>query len=272
MKENYKFALEKLDENFGLAHLDKDKSFNLHTQSFSGTDTCKEKGNTGIVYPFDYADKIDGFVTASSIIDHHNSDRYLLKHTEVRVCNNDENETLLYQKLKRTIPVVIHDNELDRLSEARNSVLFEKVCREDISLKADDDLSIIQMNLLLINAYKDFNPLVIVNEKNLEKKTYQYSNPFSHNKREYVDDNFPLTIDDLEEYRDEFAKIKERVRKQFFNWYDFALYDCFATLEQSVEDFRKDYELTEKKLKADMKKANEMINRQRLFSYGDVEW
>ena len=283
---NYKFTLNEIDKNFGLAKLKEKKPFSLHTQSFSGTDTNKQKGNVGIVYPFDCESEVKGFVTASSIIDHHNGDRYLLKHTEVRVCNNDENQTLLYEKLERTIPVIIHENKA--LSEARNDILFEKASLEDISLKANDDIEVIQMKLQFIDLYKEFQPLVIISEKNLEKKSVSFNRDKwiapKIKKVTYIDDNFPLEREDLEAYFDEFQELSKMDKKLFYSWYEYAIfchygesnnYGVYVSMENILENFRKEHKLTEKKIAKDTKKAEDLlsnIDEESLFDYGEFEW
>jgi len=168
MKNTYGFWLNNAIENYGVVPLSNMKEIKLSRQSFSGTDTRKEKDKTGIVYPFDVNEQINGFVTASSIIDHHNSDRHLLKRTEVRKCSND-GEQLLYQKIHNTCHIVLHEDE--ERSDAIIMALSNK--QYDCSVYTDECNNALMLNVMLMEQYKDFNPLVIVSEKNLEKKVYE---------------------------------------------------------------------------------------------------
>lgn len=265
--------IEKIDKDFGKVTFD-GNSFALHNQSFSRTDTCKTEGQVGIVYPFDHKMKINGAVTASSIIDHHDGDRYLLKHTEVRVCNSCDNNTLLYEKIDATIPILIHDNS-ETNSDARSCMLFEQFSKEDISLQADSGIKRMQLKVLFINNYKDFEPSVIISDKNIKKKEFTHTAKSflrKNNDKMFVDDDFPIHIDELECYRYEFASFDEKTRKEFYSWYEYALFDTYADMNQALKEFRKEYKIKESKILKDTKKASEMIDSQSLFDIGEYGW
>ncbi len=261
---NYKLKLDGIKYNCGLVDLKEAETFNLSKQYFSGTDTNKSKGNLGIIYPFDNEETIKDYITASSIIDHHNGDRYLLKHTEVRVCNSNDDNTLTYQKIENTIPIVIHDNTISEISNAVQSILFKS--REDISIKVPKDSKSIRLEVELIEQYSKFSPLVIVSEKNIEKKKIEYeATYFGSYSDGYISEDFPLSLEELETALEAFKKLDKKVREKFYSWYEFAIYDYYGELDQSVEAFRKMHKINQKKIEKDTKKAIELISSQSLF-------
>lgn len=136
----------------------KQEELNIRQQSFSGTDLNTDTSKMGIVYSFKPDKATDKQHTVSSIIDHHNNDICLIKHTEARSveCNSDDE----VKYIKNTcIAVEINEPE----------VIFDKpivVAQTPYKLRQEIKERIID----LVNTYMKFETKMFVYEKNITNK------------------------------------------------------------------------------------------------------
>lgn len=162
------------------------KEIFIGSQSFSGTDLDKDEEEVGIVYPYDFKEKIENGITTSSIIDLHTNDNRLLKHTETRLCNTIDNEQIQYEKLN-TVAIVIDDN--DDVSIA-NKILFGIIDNNDCIKGYVESKNKININddlLEIIKEYKNFeHTYTLIDSNNITEKRYNigyYGRNFKSEKR-----------------------------------------------------------------------------------------
>lgn len=148
--------------------LSNNQEIHLSKESFSGTDLKLDKDETGICYPFDENKDFTKSFVCSSIINHKDGDRYLIKHSEIReaYCINKNLTYIEYP----TIGVVLFENtkaQLDVLSAPK----YYYESPEDITIKLDKNNKLEIIN----NIYRKFNTFILVDPNLVEvNKTIPY--------------------------------------------------------------------------------------------------
>lgn len=138
---------------------------NLSTQSFSHTDLNLDENNLGIVYPYDNKETIPLTTCVSSIIDHHNGDNFLMKHTEVRTAETKDNK-LVYDKINQSTSLT-----LINISQAQSAIRDMKFYSENYAIKSNNA----RLNAKL-ELYKEFEPIFFIDSANLKQKYYAFEN------------------------------------------------------------------------------------------------
>lgn len=136
---------------------------NLSTQSFSHTDLNLDENNLGIVYPYDNKETIPLTTCVSSIIDHHNGDNFLMKHTEVRTAETKDNK-LVYDKINQSTSLT-----LINISQAQSAIRDMKFYSENYAIKNNNT----RLNAKL-ELYKKFEPIFFIDSANLKQKYYAF--------------------------------------------------------------------------------------------------
>lgn len=216
--------------HFRFKNLEQKESF-IGRQSFSGTDLDKDEKEAGIVYPYDYKEEIKDGVTSSSIIDLHNTDDELLKHTEVRVCNTIDKEKIQYDKLE-TASIVIDENKDISLA---NRLLFGiKNDNNTIEgyIESKDKINVKPL-LEIMKIYKEFeHTFTFIDSENIKEKQIINYSPMRFNKLEkglfeeieQKDKQYDICDNPFEEYvidDNTPEDIKERFERLTFGSYDF---------------------------------------------------
>lgn len=270
------------------------KEIYLSTQSFSSIDLDRDEKESGIVYPYDYKEKIENGITTSSIIDLHNTDDRLIKHTETRLCNTIDADRIEYQKLE-TISMVIDEENKKSLA---NRLLFGILDKQD-SLKgyieSQDKINITDELLEIIKEYKNFeHSYTLIDSKHVSEKKFEYypsvygkygeGTLFSNEivKEQSISDGFEL--DDLDDFliSDDTPKHIEKEFEKLDNIFDFSnvtmselrdFHDyfkenrnkvCSGLLESLIMDFY-GYDCTNKKIVEQFRKDFKFnIDRQTL--------
>lgn len=142
----------------------------IRQQSFSGTDLNTSTDKMGIVYSFEPNKLTDKQHTVSSIIDHHNNDICLVKHTEARSVECDSDDEVRYIKNNC---IAIEFNEPD--------LIFKKpTIVAQTSYKLQDEIK--RKILSLLNIYNQFETKMFVYEGNITQK--HHTNDFT---KDYLD-------------------------------------------------------------------------------------
>lgn len=142
----------------------------IRQQSFSGTDLNTSTDKMGIVYSFEPNKLTDKQHTVSSIIDHHNNDICLVKHTEARSVECDSDDEVRYIKNNC---IAIEFNEPD--------LIFKKpTIVAQTPYKLQDEIK--RKILSLLNIYNQFETKMFVYEGNIIKK--HHTNAFT---KDYLD-------------------------------------------------------------------------------------
>lgn len=142
----------------------------IRQQSFSGTDLNTSTDKMGIVYSFEPNKLTDKQHTVSSIIDHHNNDICLVKHTEARSVECDSDDEVRYIKNNC---IAIEFNEPD--------LIFKKpTIVAQTPYKLQDEIK--RKILSLLNIYNQFETKMFVYEGNITKK--HHTNAFT---KDYLD-------------------------------------------------------------------------------------
>lgn len=195
------------------------KELSLSHQSFSGTDYGKSKDDIGIVFPYDIDSDIKNGLSASSIIDHHNDDSHLIKHTEVRVCNKGKDK-LEYEELE-TIGLVIQDLEDDKVSEARMFIFDEKQEEELFYYEAEKPIKLSNEIITLMNVYDKFKYTFVDIKEDLVKKKETTSLTTYSSIKEGTDGNlFDFATDNIEKESLFNFEIEEKIYEATKEWSD----------------------------------------------------
>lgn len=142
----------------------------IRQQSFSGTDLNTSTDKMGIVYSFAPNKLTDKQHTVSSIIDHHNNDICLVKHTEARSVECDSDDEVRYIKNNC---IAIEFNEPD--------LIFKKpTIIAQTPYKLQDEIK--SKILSFLNIYNQFETKMFVYEGNITQK--HSSNAFT---KDYLD-------------------------------------------------------------------------------------
>lgn len=142
----------------------------IRQQSFSGTDLNTSTDKMGIVYSFEPNKLTDKQHTVSSIIDHHNNDICLVKHTEARSVECDSDDEVRYIKNNC---IAIEFNEPD--------LIFKKpIIITQTPYKLQDEIK--SKILSFLNIYNQFETKMFVYEGNITQKHHR--NAFT---KDYLD-------------------------------------------------------------------------------------
>lgn len=141
---------------------------NLSTQSFSHTDLNLDENNLGIVYPYDNKETISLTTCVSSIIDHHNGDNFLMKHTEVRTAGTKDNK-LVYDKINQSTSLTLMG-----ITQAQSAIRDIKFYSENYAIRNDNT----RLNAK-IELYKEFEPIFFIDSNNLTQKFYSFESMIS---------------------------------------------------------------------------------------------
>lgn len=131
------------------------EKLNIREQSFSGTDLNTSTDKMGIVYSFEPNKLTDKQHTVSSIIDHHDNDICLVKHTEARSVECDSDDEVRYIKNNC---IAIEFNESD--------LIFKKptiIAQTPYKIQEEVKSKI----LSFLNTYNQFETKMFVYENNI---------------------------------------------------------------------------------------------------------
>lgn len=140
-------------------------------QGFSGTDLDKDVNDTGIVYPLKHADGLQA--SFSSIVDHEDGDT-ILAHSEYRIARNIPDNI---EYIKGTcFSVVYRDTILEKSTEAEEligiapyaNVLAQSYIVAEPGTREFNKEFFTKFDEIL--ATLDFEPVFIIDDKNLSKK------------------------------------------------------------------------------------------------------
>lgn len=170
-------VIRKFDEDDNLVF--DQEEMDIHGQSFSSIDRKKDLDDKGIVYPYDENETITNGIVSSSIIDHHDDDKHLIKHTEIRICNTNEKDDLEYQLIQASASIVLTDTEE---SIARDYFFANNLIKtEDMYYESRDMINEQWFKTFdkCIQIYKDFTTAKVISDRFVEEKTIDV-NLFAH--------------------------------------------------------------------------------------------
>lgn len=210
----------------------------LNTQAFSSIDKKKDLKDLGIVYPFDPEGSPENYVSASSIIDHHNGDYELLKHTEVRVCNKQAND-LVYDKINVSTSVVILDQ---KASMARKQFDADSTKDKECYIEQYNNLTIDEKIYEIYkkhDTYKFFSPDNVTEKvnKSLFKvgdsfKNSTWREPYHYTR--YEETLFDDELNSMQTKKIKFEDVENKAEKILSKWNKVFLTD--VTISDIISD------------------------------------
>lgn len=171
-------------------YLSNGEPLRIGTQNFSGTDKSKNVESTGVVFPYNVAEKVEDGIVVSSILDHHeNDERMLLKHTEARTVSGD-GQTLTYKQMD-TIAIVAFTEEQRNYSNALAELRDKPPSFIKYYYEASTDIDSFNLGLMvdeLIEIYKTEESDILVYDKYLKEREYfsEYKPPKPKGKKNYL--------------------------------------------------------------------------------------
>lgn len=157
---------------------DNSTKIECNTQSFSSTDYSRNPNDLGVVFPYGNEQEELNTINVSSIIDHHNAQVTLIKHTESCLVEKYKNDEIKYTRVLNTIGIYIKEQKetlLDLLGKQEShQYIYE--CDNPITL----DSELFKQRLAI---YKEQPTVSAIEESNVKKKVYQTMNTHLSNSK-----------------------------------------------------------------------------------------
>ena len=200
-------------------NLETNERLSLGGQSFSGTDKNRTGESKGVVFPLACDESVKDRLNISSIIDHHNDDVALVKHTEARIANADvaNNEVNYVETRCVAVEYNLTQNSFTELLDIKNISVYEAntMILERLREKIYEYINVVSNEAL--------RPFFCVDSECITEKKYSYSTDFSFPEiKRYnyqpLDSTHTKVIDEiLNEFADYMEEISKTDKKKLDN-------------------------------------------------------
>lgn len=150
---------------------DNSTKIECNTQSFSSTDYSRNPNDLGVVFPYGNEQEELNTINVSSIIDHHHEAVTLIKHTESCLVEKYKTDDIKYTKVVNTIGIYIKEQKETLLDLLGKQESHQYIYEYDKPITLDSELFKKRLEI-----YKEQPTVSAIEESNVKKKVYQYSN------------------------------------------------------------------------------------------------
>lgn len=156
-------------------NLETNERLSISSQSFSGTDKNKNGSSKGVVFPLACNKSVSNTLNISSIIDHHNDDICLIKHTEARLATADVDKNKVdYLETKCvSFEYNLEQSKFNTLLDIKNISVYESknMILEPLKEKAYEYINVISNQAL--------TPFFCIDKEAITEKRYEFKQDFS---------------------------------------------------------------------------------------------
>lgn len=150
---------------------DNSTKIECNTQSFSSTDYSRNPNDLGVVFPYGNEQEELNTINVSSIVDHHNEQVTLIKHTESCLVEKYKTDDIKYTKVLNTIGIYIKEQKETLLDLLGKQESHQYIYEYDKPISLDSELFKQRFEI-----YKEQPTVSAIEESNVKKKVYQYNN------------------------------------------------------------------------------------------------